>query len=265
VSAQDLAAEVQPGSVVRWDRIERAAFAAHPSILRSDAGRRVARVGFGNSLWNLIWAVPAIILYLFCYTTPVWGAAAISVSRFQNYQQDPEQRIPLSGVMFSFALLLLVVSFVRWLAAGRRPSGVYEIQAVLALVLGVLSAIAVRMYGLRDSVESWQTWILPILGATIAGAVFLIFLVAARVSRGSRRQAGSVRREESLSASQVEVVNQRRLRIQQLSEAERIDVRSDLDAAVNDLLERGLVSEAEAHRAREAELGALALTMGQKK
>jgi hypothetical protein len=66
-------------------------------------------------------------VYLFCYTAPIWGMAAISVSRFQSYQQDPEQRIPLSGVIFSCALLLLVVSFVHWIVKGRRPSGLYQI------------------------------------------------------------------------------------------------------------------------------------------
>lgn len=155
MSAQNLAAKVQPGSNVRWDRLENAAFAAHPSVL-APGGAANGGTRFGKSYWNLIWGIPVVLVYLFCYTAPVWGAAAISVSRFQTYQQDPEQRIPLSGIMFIFVLALLLVNFVRWVVKGRKASGFYEIQAVLAVVLGGLSAIAVRMYGLRDSVSSWQ-------------------------------------------------------------------------------------------------------------
>ena len=33
MSARDAAAKVQPGSTVRWGRLERAAFAAHPFVL----------------------------------------------------------------------------------------------------------------------------------------------------------------------------------------------------------------------------------------
>jgi len=95
--------------------LENAAFAAHPSVL-APGGAANGGTRFGKSYWNLIWGIPVVLVYLFCYTAPVWGAAAISVSRFQTYQQDPEQRIPLSGIMFIFVLALLLVNFVRWVS-----------------------------------------------------------------------------------------------------------------------------------------------------
>jgi hypothetical protein len=259
MSAQKLAAKVQPGSNVRWDRLENAAFAAHPSVL-APGGAANGGTRFGKSYWNLIWGIPVVLVYLFCYTAPVWGAAAISVSRFQTYQQDPEQRIPLSGIMFIFVLALLLVNFVRWVVKGRKASGFYEIQAVLAVVLGGLSAIAVRMYGLRDSVSSWQVWIVPVLAATIIGAIFLIFLVGARVAQRSR-QSSSNASAETLPRNKLELLKQRRESVEQLSDDDRAAIRRDLDAAITDLTTRGLISDSEAERARGTELGGLALRM----
>lgn len=133
--------------------------------------------------WNLIWGIPLVLLYLFCYLAPVWGTAAISVSRFHTYRQPADERIALAGILFIFALALLVVSVVHWVITGRRRNGFYQVQAWLALVLGGLSAAAVRMYGLNESVDAWQAWIIPIVGSSVLGAVFLVLMLVRRLSQ----------------------------------------------------------------------------------
>ena len=260
MSARDLAAKVQPGSTVRWDRLERAAFAEHPFVLE-DGGAK--KKGHKNK-WNLIWGIPLVILYFFCYLAPILGTAAISVSRFQTYQQDAAKRIPLSGTLFVFALFLLVISFVHWLFTGRRRNGFYEMQAGLALVLGGLSAVSIRMFGLNESVDSWQKWIIPVLATVALAAVFLGFLVVAHISQGAQvRSKSGDGTGGVLPRNKIELLKRRREQIAQLSEGEQAAVKRDIDVSIGDLERRGLISGAEADRARGAELGALALRMPQ--
>lgn len=256
MSARDLAAKVQPGSTVRWDRLERAAFAAHPSVLGEGGAKKTVR----KNNWNLIWGIPLVILYFFCYLAPIWGVAAISVSRFQTYRQDTEETIPLSGTLFIFAFALLVVSVIHWIIKGRPRNGFYEVQAALAFTLGGLSAAAVRMNGVNDSVESWQTWIIPIMATVVLAVIFFILLLVARFSaaRRSRPQGDA---ESALPANKIQQLKQRREQVALLSEPEQAAVRGDIESAVRDLERRGLISAAEAARARGAELGGLALRM----
>ena len=260
MSARDAAAKVQPGSTVRWDRLERAAFAAHSSV-REDGGTRKKT---HKNKWNLIWGIPLVILYFFCYLAPILGTAAISVSRFQTYQQDAAERIPLSGTLFVFALFLLVISFVHWLFTGRRRNGFYEMQAGLALVLGGLSAVAVRMYGLNEPVHSWQTWIISVLATVALAAVFLSFLVVAHISQDARPRSKSGDGTGGvLPRNKIELLKRRREQVAQLPSDERAAIERDLEDAISNLLRRGLISEVDAERACGAELGALGLRMPQ--
>jgi hypothetical protein len=100
------------------------------------------------------------------------------------------------------------------------------------------------MYGERNSVESWHTWILPILGATILGATFLVSLVVARLAEGSRQRSGSAEGAVAeLSRNKLELFKQRRERVQQLSVSERDAIEHDLEAAITALSRRGLISD----------------------
>jgi hypothetical protein len=256
VKARDLAAKVQPGSTVRWDRLERAAFAGHPSVLAEGGPKKRVR----KNNWNLIWGIPLVILYFFSYLAPIWGTAAISVSRFQTFRQDTEETIPLSGTLFIFALALLIVSIVHWFFKGRRRNGFYEVQAALAFTLGGLSAAAVRMNGVNDSVEGWELWIIPVMATVVLGAVFLVLLLIARLAE-SRRSGPASSGGDALPANKIQVLKHRRELVAQLTEADRAAIRDDIESAIDDLERRGLISAAEADRARGAELGALALRM----
>lgn len=254
MSARALAAKTQPGSTVRWDRLERAAFAAHPSVLGEGGAKKKVR----KNNWNLIWGIPLVIFYFFCYLAPIWGTAAISVSRFQTYRQDPEETIPLSGTLFVFALALLLVSIVHWLVKGRPRNGFYEVQAALAFTLGGLSAAAVRMNGLNHSVESWRTWIIPIIVTIVLAVIFFVLLRIARASEIRRSRSDG---DGGLPPNKIQLLKQRREQIALLSDSVQSAIRSDLESAITDLERRDLISAADAERARAAELGGLALRM----
>jgi hypothetical protein len=183
------------------------------------------------------------------------------VSRFQTYRQDPEETIPLSGTLFLFALLLLVVSFGHWIITGRRRNGFYEVQAALALTLGGLSAAAVRMNGLDKEIDSWQTWIIPIIVTVVLATVFLVLLVIARVSQGARAKSKPRDEGDDVPSNKIELLKRRRERVAALSDAERASIARDIVSSIIDLEQRGLISAHEAERARGAELAALALRM----
>lgn len=105
----------------------------------------------------------------------------ISVSRFQTYQQPTEERIPLAGMFFVIAALFMVASMVLWAVARHRiPSGLFAVQAVMTLLLGVATSLAIGVWGLRDSVESWHTWVIPVNVAVVLSVLFLSVLIIFR-------------------------------------------------------------------------------------
>ncbi len=261
MSATELAAKLQPGSAVRWDRLERAAFAAHPEVLEE---RRSVRGRIGRSYWNLIWMGPLVLVYLALYLAPIWGYAAIYSGPIASAAPDPDpaQAIPVSGFFYLCTLALLLISLVHWLITGRKRNGFYQVQAWLALVLGVLTALSVRVKGERDAVENWQSWTAIILSvAAFAAIILIVHLVVnlSRINRGESTEVSGVMSE--LPPDKVSLFGQRRERLARLSEVDQTAIASDIHKAVEDLRARGLISEAEAQRANAAELGALALRM----
>lgn len=267
MSARNAAAKVQPGSTVRWDRLERAALSEHQSVLDKvwpSLDKKVHKFW----AWNLLWAIPVVILYLACYFAPVWGAAAMGVHApfigGAAPDMDPEQAIPLAGIFYVIAVVMSLISFVHWLITGRRRNGFYQVQAWLVLVFGALTALRVTYKGERDSVESWQMWLIPVGAAVVFAAIVLVFHLVASLSRDVRMESNSqssASAEADLPPNKLELFQQRREQVARLSDAERAALRLDIDAAINELAHRGVITEAEAERARDAELGALALRM----
>lgn len=269
MSARNAAAKVQPGSTVRWDRLERAALSEHQSVLDKvwpSLDKKVHKFW----AWNLLWAIPVVILYLACYFAPVWGAAAMGVNgRFTGARDmDPEQAIPLAGIFYVIALVMSLISFVHWLITGRRRNGFYQVQAWMVLVLGAITALRVTYKGEGDSVESWQMWLIPVGAAVVFAAIVLVCHLVVNLSRDVRMESNSrssASAEATLPPNKLELLKQRREQVARLSDAERAALRLDIDAAINELAHRGVITEAEAERARDAELGALALRMWRKR
>lgn len=144
-----------------------------------------------SKLWGIgmvALAIPVIAVVGFLFLAPVFGYAAIAdywrVSAAP--EPDPETAIPVSGVLYMFVVLALLVAFVAWLVRGRRSSKIFQIYAAMALIIGAATAFQVALKGAEDSVENWQLWIIPIASAAVAGAVFSIVLLVARLRAAVR-------------------------------------------------------------------------------
>ncbi|MBH0082974.1 hypothetical protein [Salinibacterium sp. SWN167] len=221
--------------------------------------------GFLTNNWNLIWGIPLTIVYLASYFAPVWGFANISSGgRFATAAPDPNpaRAIPITGIFFIIEIALLLVSLGHWLATGRRRNGFYQVQAWLALVFGILSAISVSSKGNADRVENWQFWLMVIVSSVVLAIVVLIWHLVIDLGRSARRELGSVSADEaSLPNNKVALLKLRRQAIKELSENEQTQIRHDFDAAIDDLEQRGLVPSDQANRARSVDLGALEMLM----
>jgi hypothetical protein len=117
------------------------------------------------------------------------------------------------------------------------------------------------MNGLNSNVESWQTWIIPIMSTVVLAAVFLVLLIVARASQGARAQSTTQAGAGDVPPNKIAVLKRRRERVAALSDHERASIMNDIESTIDDLEHRGLISAQEAERARGAELGALALRM----
>ena len=258
MSAQELAAQVQPGSAVRWDRLERAAFSGYPPIIDDRLGARATGQSGVRNFFALILGIPLAIVYLACYLAPVWGYAVVydGIIASAAAAPDPKVAFPLSAVFFIVASCLLVLSTAHWIIAGRRRNGFYQVQAGLAVGLGFLAAQTIQYEGATGGFDNWPLWLIPSLSAATLGVLFLFLHVLSSRARNRRVRTG-LAREHDLPSKRFRMVRQRRKRISALSPEQRAAVRSDIDSAINDLERRRLIVSAEADRARGVELGAL--------
>ncbi|WP_152650323.1 hypothetical protein [Demequina aestuarii] len=202
----------------------------------------------------LIWAIPAVIVYLAAYLAPVWGLASVYTGRIASAapDPDPETAIPRSGVFFLIAAGLMLISIVHWLVSGRRRNGLYQTQAALSLVLGPASAFQAMVLARDEDVSGWEQWLIPSLGAAVLGGMFLIAHHILGVAK-EPRDGGEGGEPVSVASEQ----DKRRQQVAKLSVAQQESMRSDLDAAVDDLERRRVIASADANHARRADLGDL--------
>ena len=261
MSARIMAAELKSSSEVDWARLERAAFVEHPTIVEESGGRarNESKLGF---VLTIIAGIPLALIYLACYTAPIWGYAAVYDGMIASAAAPPdyETAVPVTGIFFMIAAVLLVVSTIHWLVTGRRRNGFYQIQAGLALVLGAAAGFAVFSNGIRENVTDWQLWIIPVVVAAGLGALFLILhLLASRKRKAQALKGSESVIENSLSLRDVMQQRKRRKRVAALSEEQQRRIRHDLTASFDDLERRGLITSAQSRYVRGIELGALAL------
>ncbi|PWB97479.1 hypothetical protein DF220_06275 [Salinibacterium hongtaonis] len=257
MSAQRLAAKAQPGSVVRWDRLEKAAFSDHPSVLAELEGVRRSPQST-KPRWQLVLAVPIVLAMGFSMLLPILGVSAIAVGRFQNYEAPPEEMIPLAGLFYLSTAIALLAWIVIWFMGDRRRSGVALTFSVMTVVLGALTGITMSERGTESSVASWESWIVPVVAAIGLAAVLAMLQLFAR----SKKSGASLDQSSGLPPNKLAELKARRDAVSDLAETDRLAIKRDLDAAVSDLEQRGLVTAADAERARGTELGGLALRMG---
>lgn len=151
-----------------------------------------------SKLWGIrmvALAIPVIAVVGFFFLAPVFGYAAIAdywrVSAAP--EPDPETAIPVASVLYMVVVLALLAGFVVWLVRGRRPFGFFQTYAVMAVILGALTAFQVAIKGAEDSVENWELWIIPIAGAAVLGAVFSLILLVVRLKKAASAEATAER------------------------------------------------------------------------
>ncbi|AWB90016.1 hypothetical protein C2138_11105 [Salinibacterium hongtaonis] len=257
MSAQGLAAKAQPGSTVRWDRLEKAAFSDQPSVLAALEGVRRSPQNT-KPRWQLVLAVPIVLAMGFSMLLPILGVSAIAVGRFQNYEAPPEEMIPLAGLFYLGTAIALLAWIVIWFMGDRRRSGVALTFSVMTVVLGALTGITMSERGTESSVASWESWIIPVVAAIGLAAVLAMLQLFAR----SKKSGASLDQSSGLPPNKLAELKARRDAVSDLAETDRLAIKRDLDAAVSDLEQRGLITAADAERARGTELGGLALRMG---
>ncbi|WP_313408717.1 hypothetical protein [Aeromicrobium sp.] len=122
MSAEDRARQVQPGSTVRWDRLERDAFAAHPEVL-TGVQRKSKRTPARREWW---FAVLALVLAAVVFGSPIWGFIAVAErgSRFSSYplHANPHDTIPVAGAFYVCALVVLLATIGAWFRQGGRST-----------------------------------------------------------------------------------------------------------------------------------------------
>ncbi|MBO3101908.1 hypothetical protein [Cellulomonas fengjieae] len=232
---------IQPGSRIRWIDVERAAFHAHRPVFDALPPPR-RRIGTGE------WAAMAgatIVVVFFWLASIVGYAVLYNGYRFGATTPDYERMIPVSGVLYLGALVYLIGAALVWVFGGRVPTYMNTVTAFTTGILGALAAFSIVQHGRAEGVENWAVWATVVAGVALGG-----FVVGTMFQLGSRRRV-----KEGPEAER------RRAGIESLSPEERVAIRADLDAAIGELAERGLIDQAAAAAARDAELGFLAETM----
>ncbi|QEE62106.1 hypothetical protein FVA74_11395 [Salinibacterium sp. dk2585] len=257
MKARARARQLQPGSTVRWDRIERDAFAGHPGVVYDAPGPTTSKEKKKMRRRDWFLTVPLFIIVAAAVGSPIWGFVAIAAdgSRFATAARDsdPATTIPVAGAFFACALLVLLSLMIAWLVRGRPRAAGFEFgYSVITLILSIMAAFSISRRGEMGGVEGWDLWVLPAVACIIVGGLFAFVLSVIRL----RHQAAS-----TLSFENADLLESRTEKAKELSDTERAAIRADLDAAIADLEERGIICATTAERARRAPLGGLSLTL----
>ncbi len=239
------AANVQPGTPVRWKQFELAAWQGNRGVLRA--------MEPGKHRISQLWLAVGLVIVL---SAPIFGSALLMGSRFGIVPVDRPDRLPWASLIFLIGDLLLVplaikVMFSSAPSRGSRGLGLY------ALVLGGVTAAL--GYGAGRDPDVDRPWLLlaPIIATALAG---LVLLIASRESpRPSRAEKLST--QDRAAASRRATISSA---VDQVPTDERRAVEEDLRLGIRDLQTRGVISAEDAQRALDAPLGGLSHHMAQR-
>lgn len=257
-----------PKTTVNWDDVERTAFAKHPNVvaqLKPTSGKNKKP----NMLLGAIVGIPLVLVYLFFWTSPIWGLAAVIDSRFHNYRQDPAEQIPVGGTLFIFALAMVLFNIIHWFIVGRKRknNGLAHTQAGMTVVLGFFATLVVAMKGTEHAVDNWQLWILPIISSTILGLILFFMIFLADLKRKSSKNNIPTTKPETMEVAtdlppnMVERFKQIKAELNELSDEEKQEVQTKLTKSINRMVRRGTITQNEADKASRISLGELGLRM----
>ncbi|PWB97478.1 hypothetical protein [Homoserinimonas hongtaonis] len=213
------------------------------------------------SPWQWAWFIPVVIIAVVFALAPLLGLVAVSGGgRFATAaaERPLAETAPFAGVFFLCAVVALVVLIVLWIVRGKP--GVARGFGLYTFVFASLTLAGLLLRGPEESVN--MVWSIPVAIAAGLGGVLTVLLFVDWVRRLRADAARKPGDPPVLSPQAAALKEQLQSRLAHLSGSERDAVKSDLDAAIQDLEQRGLITPAEAERAHSTELGGLAIRMG---
>lgn len=256
--AENYARSIGKGNKVRWDRIERSAFADYPSVLDPHAvTKRNKEDVKKRTLVGKILVVPMALFAVVTFGAPIWAFALSSGvgGRFTSMpsKTDPNVVMVISGIGFVITFLVLTSLVVDWIRKRFPVSGFISGFSIICFFLALFAFGGLSAD--RDDVEPmvFTFAVAAALAVGVLGFIFGMVLFVMRLREGAKSGA--------LSFSDADELLRRRRSVASLPADIQIAIRADIDRAVNELEQRGLISVAERDRALDVELGALALSM----
>jgi hypothetical protein len=234
---------------LRWKSLEIAAFSFQPKVVRALGPTREEKraVQQHRFTWRDLVMLPLVLGAIAVFFYPAVAFVLLAQGgRFQVTPIPADVAVPLAGTILGVGGVIELVVAVRASRRGWSDQAARASHAV-SLIFGTLAVVSLVARGSGDDVAGWPAWAAAGLLSVVAGAVGTR---AARRSEDRRRPQAGPR----LPA---------RAKIAALPESLREGIRRDLSTALDVLESRGLVSAAEAERAREAELGLLSIAVSQ--
>jgi hypothetical protein len=274
MTANEWAAGIQPGTTVRWRALETAAFAGHPDVahridpLGEFGPPRPAASGGGARMLGAVGKVAfvavVIVGVIVFYFPAIFGVATLIGDRFGREHPDPFVTIPVTGVIFAYVFVTLVITFVPWVRGGRKKDLLRESQALAAAGLGIISVFLAWSLGASAGVPNWQLWTAVMAVATVFAIVYCVMTLRAHRAETVRSLKARLRGDVDDDGDDTlprEPVKRVRQVIDRLTDEDKQAVRRDLEAAIADLASRGVITADAAGVARGCALGALSLRM----
>lgn len=261
MTARKWAATIPQGGHVKWSQLQTAALAGYPR-----AGRRLGPLSLrlpvplspGRTRLRRLSIGAAVVVVLLVALSPFIGTLAALMApeghgRYSTLSvpENPDFYLPIAGSWFALTIVGVVVTTVSWWREGRTKSNGFRLYAGISAALAAVSVRLTAGIAADHSTPHWRVWEGVIL---IAAAVSVVSLVIQLVA-SKRGRAAEAQRAEAAKLTQL----QRNVR--ELTPEQQTAIRQDLGAAIDDLRGRGIITEAEATRARGAELGLLTEVM----
>lgn len=228
--------------------MELSAFSAHPRIVRALGPTREQVEGAGRRPRAPWWAfalIPAVLAMVLVTFYPALAFVLLAqgdIGRFDVTGIDANVAIPVAGSILLIGGACHLIVIFRRRQREKQQSG----TDIVAILFGLADAVAIARRGSEDDVIAWPGWLIAALLVMAVGIVG--FALGLRLPRTTRPVANGPRQQP------------RRL-VAKLSEADRVAIRTDLVAAIDDLAARGLISAETADRARGAELAMLSIAV----
>lgn len=257
--AQEWARQHSLANVPRLARLEGFAFQRHPEVVASFGAdgealaQRLGRRAPGGARSAL--GAALVMLGVVGLLSPLAGVAFFLAGTELVSLADPfpaRVAFPAAGISFAVAAVMQMVLFAMWRRTGALWAPGVVWVGLITVALAALALLVAPLVAARDSYAGGAIWMLLIAAAAVLG---LLVAGAVLLRRGHR----GVEVDDSRAAATPTVTDRERARLlaAALEPSERAAIKADRDAAIEILLERGLLDADERERALTADLGTL--------